>query len=840
MSEVQSQVSSSNLSRTSSVVRGRLRTVLLTQIIPLFPVLSALEATVVLFEYVSLAIQALQVLAFALVPHYSHGEVLGAVAPVLYFVHLPFWDPKFIELTFYEHEAFFWVACVLVLASPVMLLLAGVSWSQGMETAPTAHSAILILGRTLVHLCGAPLYVPLLQCFLSNMVCGTNGRLAAFPQQECYTGAAIPNFILGVVCFCVLVLIALLKHTCLTITRPLSSFPTAAGNCIPQLLLVFWEAVTCVVFHLMMLHGKANWFALYMFFSSVAAIAMIAFFLPFYAQGVTRRCTGLFAVAALASAVKFFSSSDWRNDAFTAMDIDALIVITCAAPFWWAGQWVASIRQNPELEAALPYLVDRSARCPTADHIIFPRRLPKYDLAFAHHRELCNAVGEEDNHGHPDVAVVLCPFVTTIYVPTDVEVSTRFLLSFFHSSRQMPPVPMTMLATRIYSKGLAKYGADGTVLVALAHMLYSFAGKARLALTQLERVFRSDAPLHVVFWAYRLSIELKKQLNLRDINEQKFRERALIAHKESLMHVAQFWQRLLFYNSNSVQLTTTRLDDGGSVAEAFDLAQFSLIASLMAQKREECYREYHKALANNSKDPALLDRYASFVEDVMLDPESTEEVRRAAQQCAESPPNVRRESMFVTGDVPKQIVDPSAIMRDPHSQTSLRLGVPMLMLAFLVALLVAIIAFGCVSAQQRRSQVDAVDAAAKARSYVAQGGYLSLQYLLGQSNLSSDETSRLRDAIVRVSNDLQAVHSSLTFGRYEPRTARLDDFYRKPLTVRSVVANNSTRTLQSDGDCGCEFATVDFWSLGYDTVEEIHKAVTAPPSVALATAVFAT
>lgn len=776
-------------SRASSAsTKQKMAMTFFSQTVPIFPFFSALQAHYpTSLVWIGLIVGVLQMLAFVINPRLPHGESLTAIAPIVYTAHLPFWDPLFsgAQLTFNQYLGPLIVGYILVYVTALSMV--AFLFSGAPIQAETPH---FMIWRLVIHSITSVLYIPLLQGFLSQVVCGWDGTgLWTLTGQACNTGTAEVTFILSIIGIVILVIMTFLAQSCLFRHDPESLHLLARAHANFDYIMVAWKTLSCILFHVLLADKQTfSWLPMYIFFSCGLLACATAFLLPYYHHSTNRFFTSAALVTSGAGLLVYLSTTESSSGiSFTEMDIDGLLFFSCATVVWWIGQWVADARINPELIDTLPHLVDASVPQGPRAQQIFPTGLPVYDMSFQHLRDLCSEVVDQaqdesvrpDNisFGSDDNAVVLCPYLTAVHVDTDVELATRFLRCGEKLAPQAPKTQSLALAIRIFTKGMTRFEDSGVIHVSLSYMISSFAGKASLALQQAERVNRLEATFHVRYHAFKLQTRLKQELNLRDTTYQKIYDQAKKLHKETLMHMQQFWTKLL--------------------SQQVDMGQLNALSTIITHRREEGNQTFLRALQYKNNDRMLLTKYAWFLDQVMMESEHADQIRvHTKQEMEERKKNAMRGAKGNSGANQDQGVTDLLAQhsrfseqRNNGSRTSASRALTFGAAFSLVAIGAGLLIFAFLTLDNRKHSLQCVDKAAQARSLAAEGGLLALQFFAAGGNTSStqrmsyNESIPLLNAIDAISDDYFALHSAQMVGAEKPFLPQHIDFVRGDFVI---------------------------------------------------------
>lgn len=795
-------VSSSKASSSSS--RGRTATTLFSQTFPIFPFLNGLETDLpTSITAIGLVIQFVQMIAFSINPHILHGESLEALTQILYTSHLPFWDPKFMSFTTFDaYVVLFFINVLLVLTWFIVtfyLLIVAAPVKTG--------SFFFSVWRLLFNLFSTILYIPMLQGLLSMMVCDADSKLWTLTTTACYEGFTLLILVVGIIAFIVFFFMGLLAQTTLFHQDPDTWKLLSRAHVNLDVLLHLWKTISCVLFHILLSKpDKYYWLPMYMLFSGTLFTVASAFYLPYFKQPMNRLMTGAGLIIASTGIISYLScTQDGAGLPYQSQDIEGFLFFGLFVLLVRAGSALADFRINRELLTSLPSVLDSEAPPIPRNFLVFPSGLPVFDLANPDNRDLVVDVAEQ-SHGssHNDAFEdqpdpLLTPFLTRILCDTDVEVATRFIRCASHLGGLQNKKPVLMLASRIYTKGLTRYYDNGKIIVALAYMISAFAEKQSLALLQAERIHRIEASFATRYHSFKLQVQLKLALNVRDASYQKMCDLAKKFHKETLILMNQFWMKLC--------------------VDQVDVSHLSALTSIITQKRHEGSGFFNQALEYRT-DRGLLLKYAGFLEQVMIEPEKAEALRMVTKNEAEERrKNAMRGSRPGTGPQDQAVTEVLAFVKSEDSESrgdskvSNRLSIYAFL--FLLLLVVAgIVLFAILSRNSRQTALDCVDNAAQARTLMSRTVALSLEYLSNPIRNTSLNIAIL-NAISSTADDFLAAHNRLTKGNEVSSTTTGAEFLHKRQLIMRVAVTPQIS----------EFESESFWNFGFEVAQRLVSIV---------------
>lgn len=152
---------------------------------------------------------------------------------------------------------------------------------------------------------------------------------------------------------------------------------------------------------------------------------------------------------------------------------------------------------------------------------------------------------------------------------------------------------MLHLASRIFVKGQLRFKGSVSVLLSFASMIRAFTSKRSLALLQCEKANTMECSFSTRYKAYCMMSRLRFELQVRDVVFQHSCDKAKRAHKEILVRLHQFWNRLLTQQERT---------------------QIFYSYSDIAQVRDETNAMFLNALEHPHSDRGLLLKYADFLQ----------------------------------------------------------------------------------------------------------------------------------------------------------------------------------------------------------------------------------
>lgn len=145
---------------------------------PIFPLLLALESTYHrVLSYLNLIIKFIQIFAFVSNPHFTTSHIGTVIWKAVYWSHIPLWDNAYMKGKLGWHKyIWFWGIGVLYVVISLLIVLGAL-----ISRTPMPHErGLCVILRALLHSMTSVLFIPLMQCFLSQIITA-NGNLWSFP-----------------------------------------------------------------------------------------------------------------------------------------------------------------------------------------------------------------------------------------------------------------------------------------------------------------------------------------------------------------------------------------------------------------------------------------------------------------------------------------------------------------------------------------------------------------------------------------------------------------------------------------------------------------------------------
>eukprot|EP01065_Artemidia_motanka_P052929 TRINITY_DN9687_c0_g1_i1.p1 TRINITY_DN9687_c0_g1~~TRINITY_DN9687_c0_g1_i1.p1 ORF type:complete len:3619 (+),score=1022.79 TRINITY_DN9687_c0_g1_i1:109-10965(+) len=584
---------------------------LFVSVIPLFPLLEQLEFLwPTKFVYLGVLVEAVQPVSYVWNAHWDWGPLTLRLSEAVYFFQLPFWD------TTYVHS---WGLAPRIVAFWMLVVVCGLSLlglalyaRGGGEDAPEATISV---ARVLAHLTAAAMFQPACNFLLSMMVCDDTDNLWQEGSVTCWEALHLVHLIFGVLALASFFTIAIAIRCTVYNDSPFSAHFLARAHSHLDAWYVVYQLVTAVLYFELLAHDRAQLFAALHALSSFFLAVAFAATLPYYNQTAnTVRVLSLFFTAAVAT---FAASPEWE---ITHRDADTPMLIAMGLLSWLAASVVCQrARVSPQYNSAIEAVTTGRNAAEQVGH--FPTRLPLYDLRWGRHQNLegrlsgaCRdteelAAGSEQAttiQDESEIVHVLCPYVSSVLMPSDVELCTRFLRGYAFATHRTPTRKMLAFASRIYTKGISKYPNSSLIKLHFVNFLHYYCGEHQQALVETRLLQGMECSWVEHYRLFLMAGRLKQLLKIRDDTDQKAFILARRLHKQTLQHMTTFWSKLL--------------------SEKFDSIDIAHLAKLISRKREEGQLLFKRAVRKRF-DSEIAIHYSQFLEQVMLDSQAAQEVR---------------------------------------------------------------------------------------------------------------------------------------------------------------------------------------------------------------------
>eukprot|EP01063_Lacrimia_lanifica_P001519 TRINITY_DN10770_c0_g2_i1.p1 TRINITY_DN10770_c0_g2~~TRINITY_DN10770_c0_g2_i1.p1 ORF type:complete len:3502 (+),score=1192.21 TRINITY_DN10770_c0_g2_i1:103-10506(+) len=601
-------------------------TELLQNLTPFFHCMEALESLwpsrVI---YLGALARFLQPLAFVVNRHWQWGWFMGKMSDAVYFFVLPFWDPAFAhDWALVGGLIAYWTVVAVVIgtfANMAFQIREGYEYVQ--KSRSIAICRVMLHGFTSIGL------VPATGFLLQLMVCDHRaGTLWLHRDTSCWGTLHSVHVGVGLVVLLVLLVLALLSRCMLYKHAPFSSHMWARAHSRLDGLTVAHDMAVPLLYFTLLGNGFERLFAVTLCLLSACMAVAFAFVKPYYKASSTVLVVWSHALTMVIAA---YVCKPWEEMA--SRDVDTVFVVAAVFVTWMlALLGVKMWRVTRNYTSVLNALRERNmSNMAGLKHTITPApvpyRLPWEDLRFSPYAEIVPSASgaSEETPDHTDDFeealsnyashyMISVSHIGSIYVETDIELSTRYLRDFSIEFGQVPEVPKLGYYSRLFTKGLAKFPNSHMVELHLVFFLQFYCRDSVRALQYLNALFQENVSMPVLYTMVRLNSRLKGVLNIKDNTHHKGLLKAHKLHVQALGYLTLFWSKLL--------------------SKSFDSLDLALLADTITEKREEGLQAYETAIATRA-DKLVANRYAYFLEQVMLEEANAAAVRASIRDDAQ-------------------------------------------------------------------------------------------------------------------------------------------------------------------------------------------------------------
>eukprot|EP00659_Diplonema_papillatum_P008968 gene8968-13887_t len=372
----------------------------------------------------------------------------------------PVWDPDVAGVPARSAQIFFWVFCAVVYVT-----FSALATRTGLD-----KERMVRIYRVVAHALAAPLYFPILMASTAQMACDpTTNELWLYEGEACDAGLFVAKVLAG--------LLAVVLHAVLSVTILTAIYEAAPGTGHPQaratsnvdLLIFLFKTLAAVCFHLLLARRMAATFYVLATGMCLAVAGFISFTLPYYSMTTCRiKVTG-YLVAAYISFIGFLLAKDPDSTGIADGSADMFALAFGIPAVCVLSSYAAAFRESARCKAAFSsLLVGTMTNSP--DVGLFPRYLPDNEQLVSKFNDLEGWLLELEGD-ESDEHSILFPYIGSVYVATDVEVSTRHLLLWDNVFGVRPSGKMLAMASRIFTKGLAKFADSREVQIQFAAFL---------------------------------------------------------------------------------------------------------------------------------------------------------------------------------------------------------------------------------------------------------------------------------------------------------------------------------------------------------------------------------
>eukprot|EP00755_Sulcionema_specki_P014721 Sspe_Gene.57469::Locus_31530_Transcript_1_1_Confidence_1.000_Length_2656::g.57469::m.57469 len=769
----------------------------------LFPVLASLESPVtspVLWVLTPLCVayELVQFLGFVVNPYFAYDTtVVHEFMHGIYATHIPVWDATY-HLSFPEFLGILWFVITIALTTAAILVAFVL---EHLELKRNIFSTVL---RFTLH--GLTVFVvPAYHVLLSGMVC-KDGALQAFPSEKCWqtdTGIYFAASLVALLCavpatlvvdFCIYEPLAPSQHL---LARPHSRLEAMTG--VSKFLLVLF-------FHTLLMNGHGVYYCVIAVLLNAFLFAAYSVVHPFYNSRVTYIKAAAHFACAVAALVSIGAAVEDVSHLRRHKGTQWLVGIVPLS--FVIGYYLSTMRPNPECIERIEYLRDTGVvykhKCR------FPRGLPVLDTG-RYEDEVGRLINEEATMDEGTTFTkfeVVVPYVSSIFMATDIELATRFLRlqclvtgnsdradtreAFDSLTAKISP-NMLGFASRIIVKGLLRFWRSPIVHLHMAIYVKSYCSvsKYMFAIEQCELANTDEADISTRFQAHQLCSQLRLLLGMQNRDHLFSLQRARRFHKEALLDMSTFWLKLMDTKHDLMTLIT--------------------LANQITERRDRGNQEYLRAIRDSPTDRTLLASYASFLETVMLDKKQAEAVQARVSELAEE---VRRGIMGSRAS--KSSRDSRSVWQNdldltvPESaRTSHKMPAALLITStILVAMAVVNFVLQSVNKEAQLLLVDKMLTGARARTLVqmAANHVNRLKSLTMEPSPTETAFSLEQDVLRRLTDEFSVYHNKITFGPESTGYSAHSRFFREPLVpLRDFPLGTSSVV---------DIVAVGLWSLG--------------------------
>lgn len=785
-------------------------------LVSFFTVCSQLEICISpILTAAGLVIEFLQLVALFINPQFSWSRAVSShLAYAVYAVLLPLFDPLWIPDTTVAAIVFFWIVQAIFFFVVVTFVSCYLSQHNQFST------TVQVVESYVVHAMSSFLWMPVAHLLLSFMVCDSEHNRMFWYSSDftCRGGFAISHLvfgILGLICHSVMGFV-----TCgmLFDDQISSKCWMARPHSMAALSYATLRLLYCITFHTLLSSGYRQSFAIVVLVGSCWYVLLECGTLPVFRSYISRLRCGFHLCVAWVALLAAITPSVENEDRWIDGGSGSAIALAVGLPvLFCVGLLLPSIRVNRKLADALAMVrrgvfVNDTIPC-------YPHFLPRSDLTFSPHKALeaelnpqANAEqnlqprnvsfkDEQETANEEPASVILRPFINCVVLPTDVELSTRFLpecASLQHNSQSALPGATLAFAFRLYTKGIVKFHRSFIVSLHFAHFLLQYARRPHLALNETEGIAsRADLLSAVTLYGtYKLQTKIRTMLNMSGTSHLKLLRNAVSLHREILTHMAAFWSSLS-HNSS--------------------LQQQASIADLITARREAAVQAWKRALHQANRDTLI--KYALFLQQIVLNPTAAKSVLDyvADEESAANRSVSNRSDMGGGSSSGKSRavataegeIDMWSASRSSDRHLSIAVHV---MFALLVLLAGAFVILGAVRDVNESHQIDRFAAIGEARTLVTLGGYYSMELdrvWSNSSELSSDvsQLESCRAALVAIISQLNDLYNTLTHGSLKTSFPLFVDF----TTADRIAVMDAS--LDDQNPYLHRISTSNFWTL---------------------------
>lgn len=588
---------------------------------------------------VSLCVLVLQIVAIVYGPIFEYNaEVSRELAFFVQAFIFPLWDQRYggVRLEFY----FIPLAVVVAILCGFVGVFSGYVTKKLEQRRGPVDTIVLNVGLAFSSWAAMPathLFMAVMACDNSPAAGSSFSAVVAnFPETECFSPTHAIAIAVSTAGLALTFGVGALIAATLGNHDPQSNELLANAHSYSDLGTFTATFLLVVLRHILVPYGQSGPFSIIFIIVAVALLLSEATVLAPYHIVVTKiRCAGL-SVAILVASVN--AASAFAASWFVDSDINSFTLLALAPLAALLGWVAAEVRISPEFVFRFENLHMLALVHRHRGRFPYPKGLMSNELRFVKKRyrtiETDVITELEDMQGAPDAdpeaawerqisacSEILVPMVERVSLATDAEVAVRYLERHRRITALEPTGHILAFATRIYTKAMILFRRSGIVRYAFANFLFRYAAKLNIAMELIEEIEYEVGAQHdsvLLYSAFKLGVRVREIFGLRDNSLMRTFTRAKQLHRESLSLMTGFWSKLL--------------DNRG------DLVGLAHLANTITERRREAGLEYARALADRT-DRLILTLYASFLENVLMNPVKAQEFREIADEIAEAKKN---------------------------------------------------------------------------------------------------------------------------------------------------------------------------------------------------------
>jgi PAS domain S-box-containing protein len=774
-------------SRASGLAKARGKVVAPTQshliglelekTIPLFPFLQEIEMSFpTFFTEIHLAVEAAQILSLALLPYHKWGYVLNGILRALHFSHIPLYDSSILGL---GYTAVLAICCVMIV---FMLVCIFITTSVLLRNADDVGNLFFGVNsirfvRLVMYSFTSFLFIPIIQNMLSLAYCNaeTFSGMTWYPDTECGSSIATFGVAVCVVGITLLFGFAYIMNTLIFESAPMSRHYYSRVHSLLDLPNMLFKLVSVVLMHYFYARSSLVYHAVWMSVSSLCMAAAFIFIPPYFRKVTTQiHVTSLLLCCAYAIFAASSEAPQTKTEFLSDRHVDVGLVLALfpllTYIFW---RYASLARTSSVFVNGMEHLHEGVIAQQTTH---FPRNLPELESLFDNNQDLYTEILEgahvldHDEPGEAEFHFTL-PYIDYINHEYDVELSTRFLVYFRKFTQLEPTKYQIAYGATIYMKGIQQYRSSSFLRLSFGNFLLGHAGKARLALQQIN-IFRGiEASLSERYQGYKLHARLSVLLHLGQSTRLEALSRAKRRHREALHHTMEFWQLLISDDVDKMALSNSTRN--------------------ILSRKEDVLQIYRNLLTKNANNLDILACYTSFCETLLNDNEATQLCLQCLREGRELKTANTMRGAKVKGDtgtmtqIPLDFDDSNEDSRKQGEGVRQASWLLFLCTLGLILLIGGFLASIIVTHLEAQRNVKAVVGAGKLRGLVTQCLVATndLQaYVLAGDAVATNRTSY---ELLALQSDFTTLHNELTFGEAKPKTESQFSYFRDMTTTIS-------------------------------------------------------